>query len=74
MLRGGGFHHDVDHLRVSQIGTVLLEGQTEHIDAANPISEWSNFPLRNPASLGFSYATSVMGIIMLGVFRKAQFI
>lgn len=45
MLRGGGFRHAVDRVRVSQIGTVLLEGQTEHIDVANPISEWSNFPL-----------------------------
>ena len=54
---------------------VLLEGQAEHIDvgvlSTLSISEWSSFRLHNP--VGF-YAISALGIITLGVFRKAQFI
>ena len=53
MLRGGGFHHDVDHLRVSQIGTVLLEGQTKLIDVANPVSEGANSRFATPPGWAF---------------------
>ncbi len=72
MFRGGGIHHDVDHLRVSQIGKDLLEGQTEHIDVANPSVE--QFPAPRPRSAGLSYATSAMSVIIIDDFRKAQFV
>ena len=57
--------------------TVLLEGQTEHVDvgvlSTLGMPKCSNFRLRTLLCWAFTHS-SAMGIITLGVFRKAQFI
>ena len=55
--------------------TVLLEGQTEHVDvgvlSTLGMPKCSNFRLRTLLRWAFTHS-SAMGIITLGVFRKAS--
>jgi hypothetical protein len=55
--------------------TVLVEGQTEHVDvgvlSTLGMPEWSKFPALHSCCLGF-YVTSALGLITLAAFRKAQ--